>query len=477
MADSTLLLLLLAAVGLAVAIAIVLLVVLLRRGSQATVELQAERESARRLAEESGQLRGRLASLETGHSALVDERDQLRASLQSLRHEHAQATANLEHARAAQAEMKRYVDEAQTRLSAIFAEQAGKAFQQRGEQFEKEVRAATEQGRNGFEALLKPFAERIGEFRERVDMLYSEEAKERASLAGVVNELKTLNQDMAAKTTALTQALRGNARVRGDWGELMLESVLRSSGLVEGVHYERQQSTTDEDGRRLRPDVVVQLPDERRVVVDSKVNLVAWQDAMNSVDTPELHGIALQRHCEGLRRHVRDLADRNYPKAIGEGALEVTVAFVPIEGALSAALGTDPALQNFAFERGIVFASPNTLMAMLRVIDRLWTRDTMQRRVLQIGEAGGKVLDALTAFLGDFDQVGKRLEEAKARFDSARNRLSESSQAVIPRARRLSELGVKGKRVIAAELEAEVVALAAPGQGADESRHDGDDPA
>lgn len=447
MSESALLLFLLVAVGIAVAIVIVLLVGLMRRGGDA---------------EETGQLRGRLSSLESTHASVVEERDELRATLQSMRDEHSQAKARLEHAQAAHEEMKRYVDEAQARIAAIFTEQAGKAFQQRGEQFEKNVRDATESGRTSMEALLRPFAEKIGEFRQRVDALYSDESKERASLAGLVNDLKTLNQDMAGKTAALTQALQGNARIRGDWGELILESVLNGSGLVEGVHYERQQSTTDDDGRRLRPDIVIQLPDDRRVVVDSKVNLVAWQEAMNSVDSPEVHGAALKKHCDDLRRHVKDLVDRNYPKAIGEGALEVTVAFVPIEGALSAALGADQTLQHYAFERGIVFASPNTLMAMLRVIDRLWTRDTMQRKVLQIGDAGGKVLDALSAFLADFDKVGKRLDEATTSFQSARNRLSESNQGVIPRARRLTELGVKGKRALAPDLAADIVGLAGP---------------
>ena len=136
--------------------------------------------------------------------------------------------------------------------------------------------------------------------------------------------------------------------------------------------------------------------------------------------------------------------------------------FKPIEGAMAAALSTNADLQNEAFNKGIVFASPNTLMAMLRVIDRLWTRDTMQRKVMQIGEAGGRVLDALTSFLADFDKVGKRLDEATASFQSARNRLSESNQGVIPRARRLTELGVKGKRALSAELTSEVASLTNP---------------
>lgn len=447
MSESALTLLLLLAIGACVALVVALVRATSRRSE---------------LTEEAGQLKGRLAALEQAQAVLLEERNTSRMALEALRDEHAGAVAKLEHAQAAQAEMKRYVDEAQSRLSAIFAEQAGKAFEQRGEQFEKNVRHATEQGRNNIEALLKPFAEKIGEFRQRVDALYSDEAKERASLAGLVNDLKSLNQDMASKTEALTRALQGNAKIRGDWGESVLESVLHSCGLVEGLQYERQHSTTGDDGRRLRPDIVIKLPDERRVVVDSKVNLIAWQEAMNTADSPEMHSAALKKHCDDLRRHVKDLADRDYPKAIGDGALEVTVAFVPIEGALSAALGADQTLQTFAFERGVVFASPNTLMAMLRVIDRLWTRDRMQRKVLQIGEAGGKVLDALTSFLVDFDKVGKRLEEASTSFVSARNRLSESSQGVIPRARRLSELGVKGKRSLSAELEADVAALSEP---------------
>src|SRR5690606_27072068 len=241
-----------------------------------------------------------------------------------------------------------------------------------------------------------------------------------------VGELKTLNQDMASQAAALTNALKGNARVRGDWGELMLDNVLRSSGLEEGVHYTRQQHVVDDEGERLRPDVVVNFPDQRSIVVDSKVNLVAWQDAMNAA-TPEQSSEALLRHAAGLRQHVRDLGARNYPKAMGEErTLDVTIAFVPIEGALSAALSTDPALQSFAFDNKVVFASPNTLMALLRVAERLWTRDKVQRQALKISDAGGLVLDALVAFLADFNGIGRKLDDASRAFTDARNRLQDS---------------------------------------------------
>ena len=235
--------------------------------------------------------------------------------------------------------------------------------------------------------------------------------------------------------------------VRGDWGELMLESVLRSAGLEEGMHYERQRRTRDDDDRILQPDVVIRLPDERRIVVDSKVNLVAWQEAMNA-GTLEAQQEALRRHAVALRQHVKDLVDRNYPRALGDSALDVTLLFVPIEGALSAALGTDHELQTFAFERNVVFSSPNTLMAMLRVVDRLWTRDQLQRQALDISRSGGLLLDALTAFLDDFGKVDERLHQARQAYDAAKRRLHESPQSVAARAQRLVELGVRGKRAL-----------------------------
>lgn len=496
----------------AVLVAIGLLLLLLRRRpaeirsdsierDRLMAELQTERDAVREQAAESGRLQGRLGAVEAElagiteqrardadaiaglqqrletervelrtatnaladrESALASAREQIAANetelarlrqlLADSQREHAEIAANLAHAKHAQVEMQKFLTDAQGKLSASFAELAGKVFDERGQLFEKNVRHATAQGKTDIETLLKPFADKLSEFRTRVDTLYSEEAKERSALLGAVTELKTLNQDMAGHTAALTRALKGSSKVRGDWGELMLESVLRGSGLEEGLHYERQTGVRDDEGRRLRPDILVRLPDERCVVIDSKVNLVAWQEAMNAMDEPELHSMALQRHAEGLRRHVKDLGDRAYPKAVGENALDVTIAFVPIEGALSGALGTDPTLQTYAFDRKVVFASPNTLMALLRVIDRLWARDKMQKQALEIGDAGGKVLDALMGFLADFDGVGKKLDDASRSFASARHRLSDSNQSVIRRAQRLASLGAKGRKALSEEL-------------------------
>jgi len=437
--------------------------------AEAAARLAQEREEAQERAERMGtsalelaaNLRARdaeLGDLRARLDAEHAELSRLRAELVQLRERTAQSEANLAHAEQAKAEIKGFLETAQSKLSATFAELAGKTFEERGAQFESNVRTATQQSKSDIETLLKPFAEQLNVFRTRVDMVYGEEAKERAALAGAVNELKTLNQDMAEQASALTRALKGSAKVRGDWGELMLESVLRGSGLEEGTHYDRQTSSEDDEGRRLRPDVVVRLPGDRRIVVDSKVNLIDWQQAMNA-ETPEAHEDALRRHSVALRQHMKDLAEKNYPKAVGDSALEVTVAFVPIEGALSAALGTDASLQTDAFARGIVFASPNTLMAVLRVIERLWTRDKVQREAIEISKSGGLLLDALQSFLAEFDLVGRKLTDAHTAFTDARSKLSESRNAVIPRARRLVELGVKGKKALSAELEPEEAIL------------------
>lgn len=486
---------------------IVLLAFLIRRtggNGQAVAlarELDGERQRANAAAVEAGQLRGRLETLaaemqhERGEqaeqarmlaalnqriereatqsaeaevrlaereAALAEARArivELNATLERQRealHEaqsgNARLQAELRHARQAQEELREWVGAARENLSAAFTELAGKVFDEKGQQFEKNVRLATGQSRTDIEAMLKPFADKLGEFRQRVDTLYGDEARERASLLGAVGELKTLNQDMAAQAAALTNALKGSAKVRGDWGELMLDNVLRGSGLEEGQHYERQAHATSEEGANLRPDVVVRFPDQRAVVIDSKVNLIAWQEAMNAA-TPEQQDEALRRHAIGLRQHVKELGDKNYPKAIGGDTLDVTIAFVPIEGALSAALGVDMDLQSYAFDRRVVFASPNTLMALLRVTERLWTRDKVQRQALEISDTGGKVLDALVAFLAEFDSVGKKLEDASQAFGRARNRLTDSPQSLSNRARRLAELGSKARKALPAELQ------------------------
>jgi DNA recombination protein RmuC len=402
----------------------------------------------------------RLAGIDAQATALAAERDRLVAQLEAARAEfarlstaHAQVEARCEATEAAHAQTRQYLQDAEARLRTVFIEAASKVFDEKSLALDQRIQASGDASRQGLEATLKPFAERIGQFQQKVEQLGTEQARDHARLVGTITELKTLNQGMADATSGLARALKGNAKSRGDWGELILETVLKASGLEEGRNYSAQASSTDEDtGERRRPDVIVHLPDGRQVVVDSKVNLVAWSEYTDA-GTTEAAQEALVRHAAALLRHVRDLEAKNYPRVLGPSALDLTILFVPIEGALAAALALNPDLQTDAFKRRIVFASPNTLMAMLRVVERLWLRDKVQKQVDTIGVEAGKLMDALVNFLGDFDVIEGRIEDAHKAFRRARNTLQESPQSVVARGRRLVEAGAKGKKAIPEELQ------------------------
>ena len=396
--------------------------------------------------EEAGRL---AAELVKAHEALGDT--QSKFALESATRAH--AVAQRDAAVAAQEESKSFLLNAQEKLRIAFVEAASKVFDEKAMALDRKILDSSELSKRGLEETLKPFAERVGQFQVKLELLASDDARERATLVGTIGELKTLNQGMADAANALTKALKGNAKARGDWGELILETVLKASGLEEGKNFERQAHTTDEEsGQRRQPDVVVLLPDGRKVVVDSKVNLIAWADA-NGAESPEAYQDALIRHAAALRLHMRDLSEKNYPKLIGAQALDMTVLFVPIEGALSAALSLNPDLQTEAFGKRVVFASPNTLMAMLSVVERLWTRDKLQKQIGIIGAEAGRLLDTIISFMDEFEVVETRIKQSADALKQAKNRLSDSPQSVLARTRRLIEAGVKGKKAIPEELQ------------------------
>jgi len=429
-------------------------------------QLRLERNGARESLEKSRQaleelqraaavIDANLTGQTTETSELRRERDDLRQSLgaanvalRDLGAEHATAVAVRDAALEAVEQSKAFLATAQTQMRTVFTEAASRVFDEKSVVLDQRIKASADASKEGLETTLKPFAEKVATFQAKVEQLGSEQAREHATLVGTIGELKGLNQNMATATEALTRALKGNSKTRGDWGELILDTVLKASGLVEGRNYISQGHAVDEDsGQRVRPDVVVTLPDKRKIVVDSKVNLIAWSDAQNA-DSFEDQQDALVRHAAALRAHVRDLADKNYPRAMGPETLDLTVLFVPIEGALSSALSISPDLQTEAFNKRVVFASPNTLMAMLRVVERLWTRDKLQQQISTIGEEAAKLLDSLTGFIEDFESIDERLKRAGDAYNKAKNRLNDSPQSVVARARRLVGAGAKGKKAL-----------------------------
>ena len=375
--------------------------------------------------------------------------DELRATDLALE----QAKAARDAAVRAYEQAKAFLDEAQAKMRTAFIEAASKVFDEKSASLDRRIHESGETSKVGLQETLKPFSEKVAGFQTRIEQFTADHARDCARLEGTIGELKLLNQGMADAASALTTALKGNVKTRGDWGEMILETVLKSSGLEEGVTYSRQTAVWDEDSGRPRlPDVVVNLPDGRQVVVDSKVNLIAWAEA-NEAGTPAEYQEALVRHASALRSHVKDLAKKNYPRALGANALDMTILFVPIEGALSAALGVNHDLQLEAFSKKIAFASPNTLMLMLKVVERLWMRDKLQKQVHVIGAEAGKLLDALAAFIEDFNRIEDRIKATGDAFETAKKRLNDSNQSVAARARRLVEAGARGKRQLPEELQ------------------------
>jgi DNA recombination protein RmuC len=430
-----------------------------RRLAESEASLRALRDeltaTAAREASALAQLESARESLRKAERHVEDAQARVEAAQRDARETAAslaRAAAERDAAITASEQAKAFLDDARSKLGTAFIEVASKVFDEKAVALDRKIGESAIASKAGLESALTPFATKLGEFQAELRKLGTDQTATVHTLRGSIEQLQQLNQRMATSTDDLARALKGNAKTRGDWGEMILDTVLKASGLEEGRNYVKQNSARDEDsGSLLRPDVLVHLPDDRQVVIDAKVNLVAWAEACNA-ESPAAHQEALARHTAALRGHMRDLADKNYPKAMGGKSLDLTVMFVPIEGALAAALEFNPGLQAEAFERKVVFVSPNTLMAMLRVVERLWTRDRLQRQVGIIGDEAGKLLDALSAFMSDFNEIEARLEAGQKAFRTARNRLSDSPQSVIARARRLVEAGAKGKRPLHDEL-------------------------
>jgi DNA recombination protein RmuC len=428
--------------------------------------IASERKQVSELRVALEQVRERLSSTEANlsatHSLLVEVREEsgrlkavkesLSADLLQTLQKAAQAEAERDAAQALQSRTQQFLIEAQSALRTSFTEAASKVFDEKSLSLERKIADSAEASKTGLQTTLQPFAESIVQFRQRLETITSENTKDRSELSGKIDVLANLNQNMAAAADSLTKALKGNAKARGNWGEMVLESVLAASGLSEGMNYVRQPPGRDQDtGELQRPDVVVILPDSRKVIVDSKVNLVAWTDAVNADDQTVMN-IALQKHVAAMRNHVSNLAEKNYPALYPGEALDITIAFVPIEAALSKALEISPDLQREAFVKGVAFATPNTLMAMMQVVERLWVRDKLQRQIKIIGDEAGKLLDSVSSFLSDFDAIEQSFDRADKQIKQARSRLETSPQSVLARAKRLVGAGARGKRKLHASL-------------------------
>jgi len=336
------------------------------------------------------------------------------------------------------------LNEAKEALTSQFKNLANEILEDKSKRF-------TEQNAASLDALLKPLQTKLTEFKEQVSNSYGNEARERFALKSEIERLANLNLRMSDETRSLTQALKGDSKVQGNWGELVLESILESSGLRKGEEYLVQDSHTQTDGSRLQPDVVVKLPEGRSLVVDSKVSITAYARHAETTD-PIVAEQELATHIQSLRQHIQGLSGKNYSSLYGIGSVDFVLMFVPIEPAFLLALKTAPNLYQEALAKNIVLVCPSTLMATLRTVAHLWRQDHQNRNALEIAKQCGTLYDKFVGFVEDLEKLGQRLDQAQTSYHDAFNKLKSGKGNLIRTAEKVRELGVKPSKNISTPL-------------------------
>ena len=324
--------------------------------------------------------------------------------------------------------------------------------------FEEKGRVIHEQNRAGLDEVLKPMREQLGAFRQRVDEIHTHETKERATLHEHLNQLKLLNQQMSSDAMNLTHALKGESKVQGNWGEMILQRILESSGLREGHEFIREQSFTGEDGKRLRPDVVIYMPGNKQVIIDSKVSLTDYERAVSSSDSG-VQKAALTAHLRSLKSHIQGLSNKRYDHLPEVNCPDYVLMFVPIEGAYLMAIEADSRIFEEAFDQRVAVVTPSTLYATLKLIEQLWRYERQNESVVQLMDRAGKLHDKMADFVKSFEEIGTRLNQAKSSYDTAMGRMVSGSGNVLRQMDQLGKLSGKVKKELPAHLlEVEAVA-------------------
>jgi DNA recombination protein RmuC len=319
-----------------------------------------------------------------------------------------------------------------------FENLANKIFKEKTDEFSK-------QSKTNLQEILNPLKERITEFQSKVEETNKESIRGHASLREQLQMLKEMNQKITLEATNLTNALKGQSKTQGNWGEFILESILEKSGLVKGREYVVQESITAESGRRFQPDVIIKLPENKSIVIDSKVSLVGYEKFVSSEDENQKQ-LGLREHINSIRSHIKNLSGKNYQNLYQLESLDFVLMFMPIEPAFAYAVQSDPSLFSDAFEQNIVIVSPSTLLATLRTISSIWRQESQNKNAVEIARQSGEMLDKFASFVDDLISVGKGLVGAKDNYDKAMNKLTEGRGNLISRSEKIKKLGAKASK-------------------------------
>ncbi|MGK0388797.1 MAG: DNA recombination protein RmuC [Maribacter sp.] len=320
--------------------------------------------------------------------------------------------------------------------------------------FEEKSKKFTLQNQDQLSGLLNPFKEKFREFENNIEKRYWEESKERISLKEEIHQLRDLNMQLSEDANNLVNALKGDNKSQGDWGEYQLEVLLQKAGLEKGIHFSTQQSFLNENGKQHRPDLIINLPDDKHLVIDSKVSLKAYEAYFNS-DNKEEREKHLSNHIASLRSHIKDLGSKNYQMLHQINSPDYLLMFIPVEPALTVALQKESRLFLDALDRNIVLVSNTTLLATMRTVSFIWKQEKQKKNVLEIARQSGLLYDKFCNFSEDLQDIGRRLGQAQTSYDSAMRKMSESTKygdTLVGRAERIKKLGAKTTKSLPKEL-------------------------
>jgi len=370
--------------------------------------------------------------------SLKEERKQLQANLATSREQTVELDKENKYLREMLAKQKEEVEDIGKKFSNEFKLLADAILEDKSKRF-------TELNQNNIEQLLKPLGENIKVFQKKVEEVYDRESKERFSLGKEVEKLVLLNQKISEEATNLTNALKGQVKQQGNWGEMILESILERSGLVKDREYFVQESVKDEEGKRFQPDVIIKYPDNRKVVIDSKVSLLAYERYCSS-QNPEEQKKELTTHIRSIRNHIDMLSSKGYQNLVGD--LDFVTMFLPVEPAFIVAMQADPEIWNYAYSKGVLLLSPTNLIAALKLIHNLWQREYQNKNALEIADRGGKLYDKFVSFVESLTSIGDSLRKSQSSYDNALKQLTSGSGNLVSQAQKIKELGAKAKKAL-----------------------------
>jgi DNA recombination protein RmuC len=394
--------------------------------ASAQTSLQVEQEKTRNLS----------TDLQTVRQELQDERNknfELNNALATIK-------ANQQNLQKKLEEQQTDALKIQEKLTLEFKHLANEIFEEKGRKF-------AEQNKTNLGEILNPLKEKITDFEKKVEQSHKESLERNTAMREQLTNLKELNQQITKEAGNLTKALKGDSKTQGNWGEYILESILEKSGLVKGREYVVQESITTEDGKRLQPDVVIKLPDNKNIIIDSKVSLIAYERFISADDEND-RAANLKLHIQSLRQHIRGLSDKNYQKLYSIGSLDFVLLFIPIEPAFSAAAQHDTEIFNDAFEKNIVIVSPSTLIATLRTIASIWKQEHQNKNTMEIARQATALYEKFVGFTNDLIELGNQLRRTQNSYEGAMNKLSTGSGNLVRRVEEFKKLGIQPSKPV-----------------------------